>query len=228
MRIIEVDDQSEADILKKLNLLKSMLGTLRKGQGGKSNRDRAREYVDACKRIWDTDLIHLYGYESKLDRKRSYVYAHCDSSAPLHENNALHSFLMSLGLTHMPFYVGKGVGDRWLDINRNDTHRKMKQKLAALGLEIKPVILVSEVTSYQALAYESKLIDIVGLRINGGHLVNLDEGKLRKDRHKLYTDSLVVISGFFREVYGAPGKPKERKLLRVAANSGKSEVVKAV
>lgn len=228
MKIIEVDDRSEADILRKLNLLKSMLGTLRKDLGRKSNNDRSREYVDACRRIWETDLLHLYGYESKLDRKRSYVYAHCDSSAPLNENNALHSFLITLGLTHMPFYVGKGVGDRWLDVNRNDTHRKMKQKLSALGLSIKPVVLLRELTNYTALAYESKLIDIIGLRIHGGHLVNLDEGKLRKDRHKLYTDSLIVVSSFFREVYGGPGKPKERKLLRVAANGGKSEIEKAV
>lgn len=228
MRIIEVDEFSEKDLLLKMNLLKSLLGTLRKGSGCKPHKERHQEFVDACNKIWVTNLLHLYGYESKLDRTRSYVYAHCDSSKPLQKFNALHDFLLSIGLTHLPFYVGKGVGDRWLDVNRNDTHTKMKQKIAALGVSITPCKIIEGLTDYQALAYESKLIDILGLRVNGGHLVNLDEGKLRKDRHKLYTDSLVVISSFFREVYGAPGKPKERKLLRVAANSGKSEVVKAV
>lgn len=222
MRIIEVDEHSEADLLKKMNLLKSLLGTLRKGSGGKSTNDRSREFIEACRKIWETDLLHIYGYESNMDRRRSYVYAHCDPSAPLQEKNALHKFLMGLGLTHMPFYVGKGVGDRWLDINRNDTHRKMKQKLLVLGLSIKPCKILQSLTNYQALSYESKLIDIIGLRVNGGHLVNLDEGKLRADRHRIYKDSLVVISSFFREVYQAPGNPKERKLLRVAADGGRA------
>ena len=93
-----------------------------------------------------------------------------------------------LGLTCQPFYVGKGTGNRAFDINRNEGHKKVRQYLDKIGKEIQIVKIKENLTEGEALALESKLIDIFGLKAicSFSSLTNLDEGFHSKERRLLY------------------------------------------
>jgi len=67
------------------------------------------------------------------------------------------------------------------------------------GKEIDVVILSDELTNAEALALESKLIDIFDLQSRGGMLVNLDEGHAPIERRKLYRNELSQVSKYWRE-----------------------------
>ena len=105
-------------------------------------------------------------------------------------------FLASkFGLSFVPFYVGKGQGNRWLDFNRNDSHRKIRSTLVKQNKDIHSVKVVENLTEGQALSIESKLIDILGLKSISPHglLVNLDEGKDALIRRKNYSKGVLSI-----------------------------------
>ena len=108
------------------------------------------------------------------------------------------TFAATLGMELIPFYVGKGVGDRAYDLNRNETHRKVRQKLQQFGQEVSVKILKSGLTEMEALILESKLIDMFGLIASGGKLVNLDEGVNSKERRLKYKDELREISMLYK------------------------------
>jgi len=190
---IEIDSQSEEELKTLLPWTKSMLGNLRSQCGEYSKKDRSRDVFDACVKIYNTDISHLYGEQST--EEKYYVYCHCDPS----RNIAIHkhgvsTFAATLGLKYLPFYVGMGQGNRAFDFDRNETHRKYRQKIQALGLDVSPVIIKDGLSRSEALSLESKLIDIFGLIVNNGFLVNLDEGKNNKDRRNLYSEELIKIS----------------------------------
>lgn len=110
------------------------------------------------------------------------------------------SFAASIGMKHIPFYVGKGTGNRYKDLNRNETHRKIRQKLNKFNKDIEVEIVKDNLTEKEALILESKLIDIFGLLPNGGRLVNLDEGIKSEERKSRYIEDLSVINTLYKEL----------------------------
>lgn len=89
----------------------------------------------------------------------------------------------------IPFYVGKGCDQRWCSMDRNETYRKVKHKMLAVGKEPAAIKLITDVDEKTALMIESKLIDIFGLVSYGGFLVNLDEGVNKDERRSCYRES---------------------------------------
>lgn len=138
--------------------------------------------------------------ESSTNTKKNYyVYFHCNPLKPL-DTKAIRTdikfvFLASKfpNLKFQPFYVGKGVGDRFEDLNRNDSYRKIRHQLKQFNLDIEPTIVLSNLTEQEALAKESNLIDILGLMCysKNGILCNLDEGQGHKERRSQYTDPII-------------------------------------
>ena len=89
--------------------------------------------------------------------------------------------------TGVPFYVGKGSGNRWLvhewearatKPGPNANHQKLAiiRKMQALGFDIPKVKLHEGLTEAVAHAYEAALIATIGRRNKGGPLVNLTDG----------------------------------------------------
>jgi hypothetical protein len=76
----------------------------------------------------------------------------------------------------------------------------MRSKLLALGKDVHVQKVREKLTERQALALESKLIDILGLRVHGGVLVNLDEGMSPLERRAIYKDMLMTVSKFYRKL----------------------------
>lgn len=139
--------------------------------------------------IYNTDLSSIY---NKVDTTTSnyYVYVHCNPFIPIDVRRDIrHYFLaVNFGLAYEPFYVGKGVGDRWRDLNRNDSHRKIRGKILSQNQDIISIKVVENITESKALEIESKLIDLLGLKAltSEGLLVNLDEGENPNNRRNLY------------------------------------------
>jgi hypothetical protein len=132
----------------------------------------------------------IYDGRGFSEETRFYVYAHLDTTKKVAVGkHPFTSFGASVGMDYFPFYVGKGTGTRGYELDRNETHRKMCQKIRALGQEPKVVVVKDKLTESQALAYEAKLIDIFGLIPYKGMLCNLDEGLDPLKRRAVYRDS---------------------------------------
>jgi hypothetical protein len=152
--------------------------------------------LPAFNKMYDTDLTDLY--ESVDNSERSfYVYLHCNPLKQLNVRHDIkHLFLASKfpNLTHEPFYVGKGKGERYLDFNRNDSYRKIRSNLKKYDKEIISIKVLENLTDRKSLSYESKLIDILGLRCYSQFcsLVNLDEGHNFEERRLKYNDEMAT------------------------------------
>lgn len=151
--------------------------------------------------ILSTDISSVYNLD-KISTNY-YVYAHCDPTRPINCQHDIREFFLATkyNLKHIPFYIGKGTGNRCYDLNRNDSHRKIRTKLTNSNKEISVVKLYENLTAEQAICFESKLIDILGLRAlnTTGYLVNLDEGVNANKRRLLYppeTRKYLKVNGY--------------------------------
>jgi hypothetical protein len=200
IKTINIDFDSLEDCEKLFNQLKCVLGTLRKTKSGiLSKNDRTKEIFECCYNIFNTDISSVYEKLILDETPKYYVYAHCDSGFKIAlKKEARSTFVATLGLEYMPFYFGKGTGNRAFELDRNESHRKVRQKLKIFNKEITVKIIKDGLTEKEALMYESKLIDIFGLITHGGRLVNLDEGINSKERRKLYSDELSKINSFYK------------------------------
>jgi len=159
------------------------------------------QILPLMEKILKCDISNIYqGFD---EEKKYYVYVHCDPRKKLDiKNNLKHLFLaIHFNLTHQPIYVGKGEADRYLDLHRNDSHRKIRSQLLKRKTDLIPVKIKNELTESQAFALESKLIDILGLLplSKEGMLINLDEGKQAKERRLCYpkeTHKIFLKNGF--------------------------------
>jgi hypothetical protein len=190
---IEIDGSNEEELKNLLMWVKNMLGNIHSNNGEYSKNDRSKDVFNSCLRIYNTDISHLYA-NTYSDEEKYYVYAHCD---PQHKiaigKHGVTTFAATLGLNFRPFYIGMGQGDRAFVLDRNETHRKYRQKLQKKNLEASVSIIKDGLTKSEALAFESKLIDIFGLIVDRGYLVNLDEGTQNKARRDLYENDLISI-----------------------------------
>lgn len=197
--ILRFDSASLEDCLKAKNTINSFIGQI-KSQRNESKKDRLKRQFASCTRIWDSDISHLYE-ECNLDETKCYyVYAHCEPNTIASGKDGRTTFGATIGMTHIPFYIGKGTGNRAYELNRNETHRKVRQRLSDFGKEVVVTIVKDGLTEKEALMYESKLIDIFGIIGKGGRLVNLDEGVNFKERRNIYKEDLIHINTYYKEL----------------------------
>lgn len=192
--VLEVDENNPSELKRAISLLqkrrKSVLRDLGyvgiSFQGSRVNIGSVLPLLEA---MLDMDFEHLYG-NSSLDRSY-YVYMHCDPTKCLNvQGNIKHLLLASrFRLTHEPFYVGKGTGERAAMLARNEGHRKIRGRLLKLGQDVLVCKIADGLTEAGALSLEAKLIDVLGLRMLGrdGILVNLDEGHDSSGRRLSYS-----------------------------------------
>lgn len=196
---IEIDYNNLEDLKNLGNKIKAQINSLNSIQNGTKKELQSKRFND-CSIIYATDISELYK-ELQLDnRPIYYVYAHCLHNKIIAGKDGITSWLGTLGLNNMPFYIGKGTGNRAYDTNRNETHRKVKQKLQAFNQDIKVHIIQDGLTELEALCLESKLIDILGILGKGGKLVNLDEGVKSKERQEIYQSHLYDLNNFYKEM----------------------------
>lgn len=189
----ETDFDELSRVITKLNKQRNNLlrdnESLRISNARYKNRMQSieREY-DAVQLIYASDISTLY--QTNNEDRTYYVYVHCNPLQRLNaKQDAKHLFCAStLQLGCVPFYVGKGQGDRCYDLNRNEGHRKIKQHINKAGSEVVVVKLAEGLMESEALALEAKLIDILGLKQlhSTNTLINLDEGYQSQNRRALY------------------------------------------
>ena len=185
--LIEVDWNDFEDIKSLFYLVKNRYIELTPNRT--TRKEKEKLILDACFRIWETDISYLYEDLNLDTRPLYYVYCHCNPLKPLIPKRGKPAFAGALGLISTPFYVGKGINDRAYNLNRSETHRKVKQKIIERGSEPEVKIIKQGLTELDAYCYESKLFDIFGLISNKGWLTNLDEGHSKEDRqYKYYGD----------------------------------------
>lgn len=183
----EVDWDSFEDVKSLLNVVKGRFNDLNPDRT--SRKEKEGKILDSCFNIFNSDISDVYYGMDLSESPNYYVYCHCNPKLKMTPNRGKTAFANSIGLVHRPFYVGKGTGNRAFDLNRSETHRKIKQNLKESNLEPEVIIVKDGLTEVEALCYESKLIDIFGLIPYKGWLSNLDEGySFEERRNKYYED----------------------------------------
>jgi len=192
---LEINWNNLEDVEKAFLSLHGRRQQLRKEKGllkKPSDSEIYRTKWDAIHEILDKDTTFLYENRQFDTEEKYYVYAHCDTSKKINasKKNVFHVFAASLGMKYMPFYIGKGTGSRYQKGDRNRNYTKIRDKKFT---DIDRVIIRSDLSEAIALDFESKLIDIFGLAIHGGYLINIDEGIERDHRRFCYQDSLTIL-----------------------------------
>jgi hypothetical protein len=141
------------------------------------------------RKILDEDWSYLF---EGSEEKKFYVYAHVK---PNRQRIVLNHEKLSFDMKALPFYIGKGTGDRAYDLKRNEGHGVTLKELKQSGHtkdEI-VVILKDNLTEAEALALESQLIFFFGTKFETqkGILVNLDVPKRPGDAEELIKTTLV-------------------------------------
>lgn len=132
-------------------------------------------YQSHIKPLIDLDWSHLFSGSSE---RKFYVYAHikpCGLS--INFNKDQHGIDLRCG--GVPFYIGKGCGDRAFDLKRNEGHGKVLAQLKRNGVKPEQIVRIVEecLTEAEALELESKLIYFFGTKFESGRygcLVNLE------------------------------------------------------
>jgi hypothetical protein len=146
-----------------------------------------QEILDLYFKIWNTDLSPLFNTLELDSTPKYYVYAHTKSSKLKPNSKAIDAFSqIYVGLKEKPFYIGKGTGNRYLQKDRNEYYNKYRVQLLAEKIAVDHVIVKNNLTEYEALELESKLIDIYGIKAEGRSLLNLDSCYKPVLRRKMY------------------------------------------
>lgn len=198
MKTLTVDWDSLKDVERIFNQIKSRVCELRKRENGnESKKQRYQRVFEYCQQIWNTDISPVYADMKFDDERKFYIYAHLDTSKKIAtEKHPITTFAASLGMSHFPFYVGKGTGNRFGSTDRNETHRKVCQKLRMMGRAPETFKIKDSLTESEALQCEAKLIDIFGLLPHRGLLTNLDEGYRAEERRRFYLPQFSALSRF--------------------------------
>ena len=193
MKSIEFDENSIESINRCINILSSFKGNLLSS----ARKQDFNERISAAFEILNSDISSIYSDLVLDEEKKYYLYFHCDPNRNISVGrNALSTFAATLGCRYLPFYVGKGHSNRAYDLNRNETHRKIRQKIKEFDKDIDVFISHHSLTEREALELESKMIDIFGLNGKNGYLVNLDEGHRPFERRKIYIDSFKKLNRY--------------------------------
>lgn len=119
-------------------------------------------------------------YHPKDSLKDFYVYAHVDPADKIFLTNKKNGG----NYGGMPFYIGKGIGNRAYNLNRNQGHGKKIRSIKKEGWNDKDIvkIIFNNLSEYKAYELESKLIYFFGTIYQKdrteGVLYNLDVPKI--------------------------------------------------
>lgn len=122
------------------------------------------------------DWGYLFNSETYSNEKKYYVYAHVDPTSRIFTA----SKKCGGNYGGLPFYIGKGTGNRAYVLKRNQGHGKKIRNLLTKGYSEDDIvhILKSDLTESQAYELESKLIYFFGTKYQEnrkyGTLYNLD------------------------------------------------------
>ena len=124
-------------------------------------------------KLLDQDWTHLFKGDAE---KKYYVYIHYEPGT--REFKFAHP-LCTINLKGVPFYVGKGTGNRAYDLKRNEGHGRILRSLVSAGYSPDSFVTIvgNGLDEASAFALESKLIYFFGTRFESqrkGVLVNLD------------------------------------------------------
>ena len=194
-KTLTVDWDNVLAVGKLMNTFKSRFFELKRAQDNRPTRKQQFQGVfDACQRVMDFDISHLYSGLSLDASPEYYVYAHLDARKRIAPGvNGVTTFAATLGMERIPFYIGKGIGNRCFEIRRSETHSKIVQAMRGLNMEAQVFKVRTGLTESEALQLEAKLIDVFGLLPNRGYLTNLDEGFNSRARHDCYLPDLIKI-----------------------------------
>ena len=130
---IEVDSNNLQDLVDLEKRVRSRICQLKVSINGTKN-DIKKSRFDACNEIYLTDIRDLYKDLLLDPLPEYYVYAHSGTDNIAIGKDGVTTWLATeMGLSKIPFYIGKGTADRAYDLNRNETHRKVRQKLKTFG-----------------------------------------------------------------------------------------------
>lgn len=137
--------------------------------GREPNRFLSKYY----KILLEQDWGHLFSGDAV---QKYYVYAHIK---PGNKRIKIDHEELPLIMDGVPFYIGKGTGDRAFDLKRNQGHGTMLKELQDAGVKKSEIVcIISDCLSEaKALELESKLIYLFGTKYEPerkGMLVNLD------------------------------------------------------
>lgn len=180
----------------------------------KSHPAEKRKYL---KYLLKQDWSHLFNCHSS--ERKFYVYYHTDP-----RNKAFSSYKELGGVSFMPFYVGKGTGNRAYNMKRNQGHGINLKEM--LDLEYTPDDIVhivkDNLTESEALELESKLIYFFGTIYETeqkGVLLNLDIGKRPLfNCHIKIPKKTTIYTGM---------TPEEKKIAKAKAKQIREERAKA-
>lgn len=112
-------------------------------------------------------------YRAGESEKKFYVYAHVEKC-----KGGLRIDGIDFG--GVPFYIGKGTGDRAYDLKRNEGHGAELRRLLSNGGKPDEIVRLiwTDLSEHEALCLEAKLIYFFGTRFDNdknGVLVNLSK-----------------------------------------------------
>jgi hypothetical protein len=175
-KIIEVDFDDPKDLKKVISGLQIRRKDLLRKLGFNEIRFNGSKYnIDNILPEFNRMLDSV-----NIESGDNYVYFHCNPYRKLDvSGNVKHLFLASRfnNITHEPIYVGKGIGDRYLDLNRNDSHRKIRSIIRRKGQDLIPVKIIENISERTALELENVFMYSLGLKALSqyGLLCNLIE-----------------------------------------------------
>lgn len=161
-RIADVEAREAADKLRTL------------GKHPNARQQYNRHWLSYLDSLLQQDWSHLFSGGDP--EPRFYVYAHIRPSG---KNVRFVGHGVSMRLPGLPFYIGKGTGDRAFDLKRNQGHGALLRELVDGGrtpLDIAHIV-ADKLPEAKALEIESKLIYFFGTKYEPGRrglLVNLD------------------------------------------------------
>jgi hypothetical protein len=178
-------------------------------EGHVGKKQKAKDRLSLMMEVWNTPVY--LNDENLSSEKDFYVYTHFTSDRrhfPC-EKDSVSMFCHAVGMPSIPFYVGKGKGDRHSCKERNKGHQLVRKLSENRGDETQSFVLMGGLTEMEALVMEGKLIDIIGQRaIKTGPLTNLDEGYRVKHRRRQYFLLLGKLHPvFYKPTLGDGGGP---------------------